>query len=326
MVDSTANSIVVEDLTGDLETVRWTGEKAELFGAASVAGLGVYGAATGTNRLGQYYCWNRNYDVNLGRWTTPDPVATPWWSLFDYVFGRSTQRVDFRGLEPITASAAAWKCITGALAGAAIDYGFQHIGDAWDWISGCWDGDTSRAGWSDTDWCSVILSSIIGCVAAPVGAAVIEPWITKQLAKIGVGGAIGGASGTLMSKLLMFLAKKLAVGIPKSAISFLLKLGCIKDTEASELENAEEQKSGGTGGTSSSNSGSPSASSRPGSSGGGSGESKPTSPRNWPFDPNKVVGPMSYNWCMDCCSKEAPRVFTPRTIQEDCEAACKPYK
>jgi len=39
------------------------------------AGLGVYGAATGTNRLGQYYAWNRTYDINLGRWTTPDPVA-----------------------------------------------------------------------------------------------------------------------------------------------------------------------------------------------------------------------------------------------------------
>ena len=37
VVDSTANSIVVEDLTGDLETVRWTGERAELCGAAGAA-------------------------------------------------------------------------------------------------------------------------------------------------------------------------------------------------------------------------------------------------------------------------------------------------
>ncbi len=34
------------------------------------------------NKLGQYYCWNRLYDVNLGRWTTPDPVASPWWNLY----------------------------------------------------------------------------------------------------------------------------------------------------------------------------------------------------------------------------------------------------
>ncbi len=37
-----------------------------------------------TVNVGQYYCWNRTYDINLGRWTTPDPVATPWWNLFDY--------------------------------------------------------------------------------------------------------------------------------------------------------------------------------------------------------------------------------------------------
>ena len=37
VVDSTANSIVVEDLTGNLETVRWTGEKAKLREAVGIA-------------------------------------------------------------------------------------------------------------------------------------------------------------------------------------------------------------------------------------------------------------------------------------------------
>jgi len=45
------------------------------------AGLDVYGKQTGSNKLGQYYAWNRTYDINTGRWTTPDPLATPWWSL-----------------------------------------------------------------------------------------------------------------------------------------------------------------------------------------------------------------------------------------------------
>ncbi len=196
MVDSTANSIVVEDLTGDLETVQWSGEKAGLCGAAgasaptngapllitgatattlTVAGdvetvrwtvekaelcgagssgvasngsqyivyaapftdpvrgtwqtdphkggtrylwagyryqpsqmgfwvdppgaptLGVYGASTGTNRLGQYYCWNRLYDINTGRWTTPDPVATPWWNLKDYTDASPIAGADLTG-------------------------------------------------------------------------------------------------------------------------------------------------------------------------------------------------------------------------------------
>ncbi len=172
VVDSTANSIVVEDLTGDLETVRWTVERVELCGAGSsgvassgsqyivyaapftdpvrgtwqtdphkggtrylwagyryqppqmgfyvdppgAAGLGVYGAATGANRLGQYYCWNRNYDVNLGRWTTPDPVATPWWNLMDYVGTGATTRGDARGLAAVAAGgAAAGAAVTGVL-------------------------------------------------------------------------------------------------------------------------------------------------------------------------------------------------------------------
>ena len=62
------------------------------------AGLGIYGAATGTNRLGQYYCWNRTYDINLGRWTTPDPVATPWWNLFDYCISDPVSSADANGL------------------------------------------------------------------------------------------------------------------------------------------------------------------------------------------------------------------------------------
>ncbi len=84
---------------GEVEPVRWTGERAELCGAA---GLGVYGAATGTNRLGQYYCWNRTYDVNLGRWTMPDPVASPWWNLA--FCSRPLQASDPTGLDEFVKS------------------------------------------------------------------------------------------------------------------------------------------------------------------------------------------------------------------------------
>jgi len=60
--------------------------------------LGTYGAATGTNKLGQYYAWNRIYDINTGRWTTPDPAATPWWNLFDATENRPTRSTDPKGL------------------------------------------------------------------------------------------------------------------------------------------------------------------------------------------------------------------------------------
>ncbi len=151
---ATATTLTV---AGDVETVRWTVERAELCGAGSsgvassgsqyivyaapftdsvrgtwqtdphkggtrylwagyryqpsqmgfwvdppgTAGLGVYGAATGTNRLGQYYCWNRTYDVNIGRWTAPDPVAMPFFNLVDYAGCKPVSRNDPSGLVAI---------------------------------------------------------------------------------------------------------------------------------------------------------------------------------------------------------------------------------
>ncbi|MBX3473601.1 MAG: hypothetical protein KF754_04395 [Planctomycetes bacterium] len=56
------------------------------------------GAQAGINKLGTYYCWNRTYDVFMGRWTTPDPAATPWGNLWDYVSGVPTGAGDSSGL------------------------------------------------------------------------------------------------------------------------------------------------------------------------------------------------------------------------------------
>ncbi len=49
------------------------------------------------NDLGQCYCWNRTYDINLGRWTTPDPVANPYLNLLDYAGGRPIRTTDPKG-------------------------------------------------------------------------------------------------------------------------------------------------------------------------------------------------------------------------------------
>ncbi|HRJ79637.1 MAG TPA: hypothetical protein PLF37_14145, partial [Planctomycetota bacterium] len=58
------------------------------------AGLGVYGASTGSNRLGQYYCWNRTYDINTGRDTTPDHthMSEEGWVLEGPVWGGGHDR------------------------------------------------------------------------------------------------------------------------------------------------------------------------------------------------------------------------------------------
>ena len=62
------------------------------------APLGVYGRQTGSNQAGWYYAWNRIYDINTGRFTTPDPAASPWSNLQDYVGGNPISRSDPSGL------------------------------------------------------------------------------------------------------------------------------------------------------------------------------------------------------------------------------------
>ncbi|MCC6573369.1 MAG: hypothetical protein IT462_06205 [Planctomycetes bacterium] len=51
------------------------------------------------NVLGTYYCWNRVYSPYLGRWTTPDPAASPFWNLWDYCVNAPTCLADPTGLE-----------------------------------------------------------------------------------------------------------------------------------------------------------------------------------------------------------------------------------
>ena len=49
-------------------------------------GLNISGTAegeqSGSNKLGNYHCWNRVYDVHVARWTTPDPTGGPASNLF----------------------------------------------------------------------------------------------------------------------------------------------------------------------------------------------------------------------------------------------------
>lgn len=57
------------------------------------------GTQGGTNKLGQYHCNNRQYDIKQGRWISPDQAARPWFDLFDYAECQRIQRMDPTGLE-----------------------------------------------------------------------------------------------------------------------------------------------------------------------------------------------------------------------------------
>ena len=58
----------------------------------------VIGAQTGTVKLGSHHTDNREYDIYTGRWTTPDPAASPWSNLWDYCGNRALDSTDPSGL------------------------------------------------------------------------------------------------------------------------------------------------------------------------------------------------------------------------------------
>ncbi|MBK8205155.1 MAG: hypothetical protein IPK87_00045 [Planctomycetes bacterium] len=73
-----------------------------MVGFADPAGQdpGTYGAQSGGNKVGSYHCWNRVYDPQTGRWTTPDPAQTPVQNLLVYVWSSPLGLSDVSGLEP----------------------------------------------------------------------------------------------------------------------------------------------------------------------------------------------------------------------------------
>lgn len=122
-----------------------------------------------------------------------------------------------------TISAAAAKCIIGAITGALFDGVIQAALHAWK-------QRTWRFWQARFDYCSIILSAILGCIAAPVSAYILEGWVVAQL-----GPRLGGIAGTLIGRILIFIAKKLAIGIPKGIVGKLAKLGCLSPEQAAEL-------------------------------------------------------------------------------------------
>jgi RHS repeat-associated protein len=58
----------------------------------------IHGRQPGNNLAGQYTVWHRVYDPVQGRWTTPDPAATPWSNLVSYCYASPATVSDPSGL------------------------------------------------------------------------------------------------------------------------------------------------------------------------------------------------------------------------------------
>jgi RHS repeat-associated protein len=168
---------------------------------------------------------NRDYSPALGRWAEQDPLTFDGGdaNLYGYVRDNPIAHVDPSGLvEPVTISALTAKCVLGALLGVGFDIIVQEGSSLF---------KTGRL--CKPNSCSAIVSAVIGCVAAPVSAKYIEPWVTQQLGKLAPG--LVGPEASMLSKLLLFMVKKLGNFIPKGIVKQLAKLGCISDSEADTI-------------------------------------------------------------------------------------------
>jgi RHS repeat-associated protein len=68
--------------------------------AIPIATTACSNSLTQQHKLGQYHCWNRELDLQTGRWTTPDPAASPWANLQSYAENDPTCTSDPVGLQP----------------------------------------------------------------------------------------------------------------------------------------------------------------------------------------------------------------------------------
>lgn len=111
------------------------------------------------------------------------------------------------------------KCAIGAIVGVLTDLGFQaalHM----------WRHRTWRFWEMTVDVCSLIISAVLGCVGG-ISAVFIERWIATR-----IGASLAGVTGTLLGKILIWLAQKAGVGIPKALLKTLFKLGCVSEEQA----------------------------------------------------------------------------------------------
>jgi hypothetical protein len=124
--------------------------------------------------------------------------------------------------------ALAAKCIVGAVVSAALDAAIQYGLHSWKERRAPWDPETTRS--FRLDKCTVIISAVLGCVGGIVAVKWLEPLLKRSLPA-----AWSGAGATLLGRILLFVANKAGIGIPRFAVKWLLKLNCVSPQEAEAL-------------------------------------------------------------------------------------------
>jgi hypothetical protein len=127
--------------------------------------------------------------------------------------------------EPVTAatiSAVAIKCIIGAIIGVLFDLAIQ-LGSHY---------FRSRGTEFAIDYCSLIISAVLSCIAAPIISYGIEAWLTSRLA----GSAYGSIVGTLLGRILIWIVARAGMAVPKWIVGRLFRLGCISEEQHTVLQ------------------------------------------------------------------------------------------
>ena len=140
----------------------------------------------------------------------------------------AVQRAAPAAAAPAVGLALLKKCLVGGLIGMAFDAAIQyglHL-----WRLRRWPWERARETWESYrhNWCSTALSLVLGCFGAIAAHRWIQPLLRRYT-------RLGGAAGaTLLGRLLMWLATQ-GILLPRIAVKWLAKLGCIRVFEAEAL-------------------------------------------------------------------------------------------
>lgn len=121
-------------------------------------------------------------------------------------------------------TAYAVRCIVGAVAGAVIDLVIQYGLHSWRRWRPPWERETAAT--FRPDWCSTVLSAVLGCIGGVVALRWLEPLLKRAFP------TLSGAGATILGRLLMWIVQKAGLGVPRAIVKWLLKWGCISAEEA----------------------------------------------------------------------------------------------
>jgi len=135
---------------------------------------------------------------------------------------RTTSGGRLQRAAPLLAAPAA-ACVIGALIGLGLDLAIQSVGHMVR-------EKTWRFWEMAVDTCSTVISAVLGCFGGIASKLWLDPLLATHL-----GPRLGGFGLPLVGKVLLWVAQKTAMGVPKAVLAKLVKLGCVTPEQAAAI-------------------------------------------------------------------------------------------